>query len=504
MTLRKLTSALLIALAMPVAALADSDRIVILHTNDTHSIIDPYHETGLGGVMRRKALIDSVRNNEPNVLLVDAGDVVQGSLYFTLFGGEVEQKVMNALGYDVQILGNHEFDNGMEPLRTYLEGLNADLITTNYDLTQSNISDLFKPYTIRSVGGKKIGLLAINVDPAGLIDAAKSQGVRYLDPIQAANAVAWWLRNIEKCDYVIALSHIGYEEGNKADDILLAEYTQGIDAIIGGHSHTLIDPSAPDAKRSRFANLAGDTVVVAQTGKYGANLGEVVINLNDNSVTSRVIPVTSRLDSQVDPQLAEILRPYKTPVDSINGIVVGQTSQAFNKKPQMMNWMADFVMTDAQRLAKQKIDMSIVNVGGIRSTFPQGNITKGNIMQTFPFDNHEVVLAISGAHLAQALDSIAATGGNGVSHNVRALMDVEGKRCLQVTIDGKPIDPNRTYYVATINYLAGGNDGMEPLKYGMIVARSDNYLYDDMLNAFQKGFLRKKKLRPDSTVRMKQ
>ena len=236
-------------------------------------------------------------------------------------------------------------------------------------------------------------------------------------------------------------------------------------------------------------------MVVAQTGKYGANLGEVVINLNDNSVTSRVIPVTSRLDSQIDPQLAEILRPYKTPVDSINGIVVGQTTQAFNKKPQMMNWMADFVMTDAQRLAKQKIDMSIVNVGGIRSTFPQGNITKGN---------HEVVLAISGAHLAQALDSIAATGGNGVSHNVRALMDVEGKRCLQVTIDGKPIDPNRTYYVATINYLAGGNDGMEPLKYGMIVARSDNYLYDDMLNAFQKGFLRKKKLRPDSTVRMKQ
>lgn len=125
-------------------------------------------------------------------------------------------------------------------------------------------------------------------------------------------------------------------------------------------------------------------------------------------------------------------------------------------------------------------------------------------MQTFPFDNYEVVLAISGSDLMEALDSIAATGGNGVSRNVSAMMDVKGRKCLQVTIDGKPIEPDRTYYVATINYLAGGNDGMTPLKKGMIVAKSENYLYDDMIAAFEIGFLRKKTLKPDSTVRMKE
>ncbi len=504
MNLKKLTSLILLALLLPVSANAESERIVILHTNDTHSIIDPYHETGLGGVMRRKALIDSVRAAEPNVMLVDAGDAVQGSLYFTLFGGEVEKKVMNEMAYDVQILGNHEFDNGMEPLRKYLEGINADLISTNYDLSATNIADLFKPFTTKTAGGKKIGFLAINIDPVGLIDEAKSKGVKYLDPIEAANSVAWWLRNIEKCDYVIAITHIGYESDNNVDDRFLATYTHDIDAIIGGHSHTLIDPASPSALPSRFVNLKGDSVLIAQTGRYGANLGEIVIDLDSNRMSSHIIPVDSRLDAKTDSALLKILQPYKTPVDSINGIVIGQTSQAFNKKPQMMNWMADFVLTDASRLSKQKIDLSIINVGGIRSTFKNGNITKGDIMQTFPFDNYEVILAISGRDLSEALDSISARGGNGVSHNVSVLMDVAGKRCAQATVNGKPIDPDRTYYVATINYLAAGNDGMSPLKKGMVVASSDNYLYDDMINAFQSGFLRKKKIKPDSTFRMKQ
>ena len=139
-------------------AQASDNRLVILHTNDTHSIIDPYYENDLGGVARRKALIDSVRSVEPNVLLVDAGDVLQGSLYFTLFGGEVEQNVMNRLGYDIQILGNHEFDNGMEALKKYLSGLKADRITSNYDLAATDLKDLFSPYTTRTVAGKKIGL----------------------------------------------------------------------------------------------------------------------------------------------------------------------------------------------------------------------------------------------------------------------------------------------------------------------------------------------------------
>lgn len=484
-------------------AQASDNRLVILHTNDTHSIIDPYYENDLGGVARRKALIDSVRSVEPNVLLVDAGDVLQGSLYFTLFGGEVEQNVMNRLGYDIQILGNHEFDNGMEALKKYLSGLKADRITSNYDLAATDLKDLFSPYTTRSVAGKKIGFLAINVDPHGLIDENKSQGVVFLDGVKAANAVAWYLKNIEKCDYVVAITHIGYDEQGKLSDVNLAENTENIDLIIGGHSHTLIDPQSTDAKRSRFTALDGSPVVVAQTGKYGANLGKVVIDFDNDTIVSSLIPVNGRLDSRLDSSFVESLMRYKQPVDSLSNIVLGKATGDFNRKPELMNWMADFVFDDARRLTKHKIDMAIVNSGGIRSPFLKGNITKGNIMQSFPFDNYEVVLEIKGSDLIATLDSIAAGGGNGVSRNVSAVIDPARRRCESVTVNSRPIDPERIYYVATINYLAGGNDGMEPLKNGKIVASSDKYLYDDMINAFEKGRLKNKKQVPDSTIRMK-
>lgn len=475
-------------------------RIVILHTNDTHSIIDPYFEDNLGGVARRKVLIDSVRAAEPNVVLVDAGDAVQGSLYFTLFGGEVEQKVMNALGYDIQILGNHEFDNGMASLKKYLDGLNADLLTTNYDLSSTDIKNDFKPYTVKTVGGKRIGFMGINVEPRGLIDSLKSQGVVYLDAVKAANAMAWYLKNIEHCDYVVAVSHIGYDEAGGASDRSIAENTENIDLIIGGHSHTRINPADPNGKQSRFVNLEGDTVVVAQTGKYGADLGMIVID--ENGIRSSLIPVNSRLDASVDKDFLDMLAPYKHPVDSISNIKIGKSTQAFGKRPELMNWMADFVNDYAAKLTDKKIDIALVNVGGIRSTFPKGNITKGTIMQTFPFDNYIVVLELSGKDLAATLDSISAHGGNGVSRQVDVTMDVAGRKCKTVTVDGKPIDPAKVYHVATINYLAGGNDGMDPLKYGKIVASSKNYLYDDMIDAFEKGFLKNKKIKPDYTVRM--
>lgn len=489
---------------LPSFAGGKSDRVVILHTNDTHSIIDPYFENDLGGVARRKALIDSVRSAEDNVILIDAGDVVQGSLYFTLFEGDVEQKVMNNLGYDIQILGNHEFDNGMEKLRDYLSGLNAELITTNYDLSKTDLNPLFKPYTIKKIGDKTIGFIGINVDPKGLIDSVKSVGVEYIDALEAANATATYLKKVyPRVDAVVAISHIGYDEAGTVSDTDLARNTKDIDIIIGGHSHTLVDPAAQNPRQSRFVNLSGDTVLVAQTGKYGANVGEIVIDFANGTTDYKIIPVTNRFDNRLDQNLVDMLAPYKAPVDSILTYKVGTAKSEFVKDPALLNWMADFVLRDSRKLTKEKIDLALVNVGGIRaSMWPAGDVTKGRIMQTFPFDNYEVVLEISGSDLAATLDSIAAHGGNGVSANVEATINRAARRCDSVTVNGKPIDPNRTYRVATINYLAGGNDHMDGLKYGKIIARSDNFLYDDMIEAFEKGWLKKKKIVPDMTVRM--
>ena len=493
---------LLFAITLSTHFVGANDRVVILHTNDTHSIIDPYFVNNLGGVARRKALIDSVRNVEQNVLLVDAGDAMQGSLYFTLFEGEVEKRVMNELGYDVQIIGNHEFDNGMEKLKSYVADLNSDLISTNYDFTTTDLHSYFKPYVVKTIGSRRIGFIGINIDPHGLIDSVKCIGVEYLDPFKAANSMAWYLKKIVKVDAVVAITHIGYNDRDGVSDVKLAESTENIDVIIGGHSHTLINPALENSRQSRFKNAVGHDVLVAQTGKYGANVGEIVIDFANNTINSKIHSVTSRFDDRLDTDILQVIAPYKEPVDSICNFKVGKASGAFDRKSSLLNWMADFVLTDAKRLTDKKIDLSLVNAGGVRSSWSKGAITKGGIMQSFPFDNYEVVLEISGANLIATLDSIAAHGGNGVSRNVRAVINPKERRCEEVTIDGMPIVPYRIYRVATINYLASGNDHMDGLKYGVIIAKSENYLYDDMINAFESGWLRGKTQIPDDKMRM--
>ncbi|MDE6384383.1 MAG: bifunctional metallophosphatase/5'-nucleotidase [Paramuribaculum sp.] len=474
---------------------ATAQKVTILHTNDTHSIIDPYYETKLGGAMRRMALIDSVRRADPNVLLVDAGDAVQGSLYFSEFKGRAERAVMNHLDYDIQILGNHEFDNGMDTLAAYLDGINATYLSTNYDFSDTPLASRFEPYTIKNVGGKRIGFFAVNVLPDGLIDPQKIAGVKYLDPVEAANAMSWYLRNVEHVDKVVALTHIGYTQ-----DVDLARNTRGIDLVIGGHSHTTVAPS--DSAKWQIPDLDGNVVAVVQTGKYGANLGEVVIDFDADDITYRLIPVDHRLDSYGDKELAAILAPYKHVVDSINAIPVGRSSAAFSQNPDMLNWMADFVLRDAERLGAGKPDLSMVNVGGIRTNFPKGTISMGVVMQAFPFDNYEVVLDVPGDALIATLTNLVAKGGNGVSRNVEVVFDGDTRDVVSITLNGRSIDPDKTYRVATINYLAQGNDGFDPLKDCRVIAADNQYLYDAMLNAFDSGFLKKKVQRPDSKARM--
>lgn len=477
------------------ASTAMAQKVTILHTNDTHSIIDPYFENHRGGVMRRMALIDSVRRADPHVLLIDAGDAVQGSLYFSEFRGRAERDVMNHLGYDIQILGNHEFDNGMDTLAAYLEGINATHLSTNYDFSDTPLARRFEPYTIKEAGSKRIGFFAVNVLPDGLIDAQKIAGVKYLDPVESANAMSWYLRNVEHVDKVVAITHIGY-----AQDVDLARNTRGIDLIIGGHSHTTVEPS--DSAKWHVPDMDGNPVVVVQAGKYGANLGEVVIDFDTDVISYRLIPVNRRLDRHADAELADIIAPYKHVVDSINSIPVGKASEAFGQNPEMLNWMADFVLRDAERLGAGKPDLSMVNVGGIRTNFPKGTISMGNVMQAFPFDNYEVVLEVPGDILLATLTDLAASGGNGVSKNVEAVFNGNTHEVLSVTLNGKTIDTDRTYLVATINYLAQGNDGFTRLKECREVAADDQYLYDAMLNAFTSGFMKKKVQRPDKKPRM--
>ncbi len=484
---------------------ADAERLVILHTNDTHSMIDPDDSDNLGGVLRRKVLIDSVRSVEENVLLVDAGDFVQGTLYFNLYGGEVEQKMMDMLGYDIRILGNHEFDNGAEALAEVLADTKSEHIATNYDLSKSAIAPIFKPYTIRQVGDRRIGFIGLNLNPEGMVSEGNYNGVVYRDAVKAANSAAWWLKNIEKADLVVALTHIGYDPAMPPGDIILAGASEDIDIIIGGHSHDHIlpNPSEEALLQPLVANANGKKVVIGQLGKSGKYLGKITVDLDDLSATYDNIRVDSRLDPQIDPAAEAVLAPYRHGVDSLMNLVVGHTAVELPKGGNaLLNFAADYVYDMGGRLI-DGVDLSIFNKGGLRRSLPKGKISEGMLITLMPFYNYLTVIDIKGRDLLAAFNVMTTTGGNGVSRNVSITFDPEDHECETVIINGEPLDLDRTYRLATIDYLAKGGDYMTPLKEGKVVAKSSRVMYDELINEFRNGMFKGRKIKPSDEARMK-
>lgn len=268
---------------------ADVKHITILHTNDVHSYIDPFppdhpKNPNMGGVARRSALIDSIRKENPNVLLVDAGDIFQGTPYFNYYGGELEFKLMSMMKYDIATIGNHDFDNGVDGLFAQLPNAKFDFVS-NYGFQNTVLDGHVKPYKIIFVDGVKIGVFGLGVELEGLVDKKNSKETVYNDPIESATDMVRILKKEQKCDLVICLSHIGYkykEDPNKVCDIILAQKTKDIDLIIGGHTHTFLERPVIEK------NLAGKDVLINQVGCYGINLGRIDFYLtSDNQVASQ-------------------------------------------------------------------------------------------------------------------------------------------------------------------------------------------------------------------------
>lgn len=479
----------------------DADHLVILHTNDTHSSIDP-DLRGNGGIARRKVIVDSVRDARTNVLLVDAGDAVQGSLYFTIFGGEVERVLMNEMGYDVRILGNHEFDRGMEGIAREWSKVTADRLSTNYDLKGSALDGLFVPSVIKEVAGHKIGFIGLGVDPAGIIAEENWEGLKYLDALEKANEAAAQLR-ADGAEMVIAVSHLGYSDVPGLTDVDIAKGSKDINIIIGGHSHTAIDPSDPNAPQWRIANAAGDTVTVLQTGARGAAVGEIDINLATGTVTPKLIKVDNRLDSRIDTKFAALIDPYRVKVDSLRAYKIGETANEFERSSvRMLNLFSDFVRMRGAEISGKPVDLSIMNKGGIRNSITTGDITKGEIIDIAPFENRIVVLELSGSDLLENIGIMSGQEGQGVSSNVKVLYDPSTHAVNSVTIDGRQVDPAKRYRVATIDYLAAGNDYMTPLTRGTMLARSNEILYEALIEYIAAGRLDSIFANPDDTPRM--
>lgn len=269
----------LILTAFTVTGMARVKKLLILHTNDTHSCVMPLKTTladtlqaGRGGFLRRLAMLDQERQKNPDLLLFDSGDFSQGSSYYSMFKGDVEVGLMNMMRYDAATIGNHEFDFGMENMARLFRMADFPIVCANYDFTGTCVEGLVKPYVVIRRNGVKIGVFGLSPKMRGLVSDKNCVGVKYLDPVKAAQKTADLLKNKEKCDLVVCISHLGWNIGGD-DDVLMMKNTRNIDIVLGGHSHSYF-------KQEKWVkNLDGVSVPNDQNGKSGIFVGRLEVEM---------------------------------------------------------------------------------------------------------------------------------------------------------------------------------------------------------------------------------
>lgn len=269
--------------------LEGAKKITVLHTNDVHSHIEPFASThakfaNRGGVARRYAYINMVKKENPNTLILDAGDSFQGTPYFNFYGGELEFKLMSKMGYHASTIGNHEFDNGIENIAAQLQHAEFSMLNANYDFSKTILEGLIKPYQVYTFEGVRVGVFGLGIELEGLVLKKLYKETIYRDPVETTEEITKQLKEEENCDLIICLSHLGYNySGRKICDIKLAQRTRNIDLIIGGHTHTFLD------KPTKVENLDFKTVLVNQVGWAGLNVGRIDFYMKKEKATNEAV-----------------------------------------------------------------------------------------------------------------------------------------------------------------------------------------------------------------------
>jgi 5'-nucleotidase len=288
--LKHIKTSTICGLTLPLTGLTSSSnkfkKITILHTNDVHSHIDPFPENdpinpNSGGVVARSNLINFIKKGNPNTLVLDAGDVFQGTPYFNFFEGEVELKLMSKMGYNASTLGNHEFDNGIEKLAKSLKHANFSFLNSNYTFKNTELENKISKYKIFNVDGIKIGVFGLGIELNGLVEKKLYTGINYLDPVEISIDITNELKFNHNCDLIICLSHLGFsysKDKNIMCDLVLAKKTRNIDLIIGGHTHTFLE------KPVQIKNLDDKNVLINQVGCFGINLGKIDFYFSDEKI----------------------------------------------------------------------------------------------------------------------------------------------------------------------------------------------------------------------------
>ena len=432
-------------------------EFVILFTNDFHSQIEPLskeetYNADRGGVKRIKALVDSVRNAEKTVFLADAGDFVQGTYYFSLLNGVVEMEIMEQLGYDVRTVGNHEFDKKMTGLQDMLTWSNVPVVASNYDFTLSCLANHVETSMIIEKNGIKVGFIGLNVKLDNLVAPSSREGVQWQNAINVADQEAQQLKD-KGADIVIALSHLGYERESSSPyyDRGIAMNTRNIDMIIGGHSHTFLNYA------DYVTNQDNESVPVVQTGSKGICLGYAKIKLDENnrpSYTYKLIPVKNHLDNKLDPEFSDLIDEYSGSVKYKMEEVLGYCPDAIRKggpESPLYNVTGDALVWMAKEYMDVNADVGIYNSGGLRAEISAGDLTIGDVYAVYPFDNVLSILTMEGKDLKKLFEYVASNGGLPINSGVKLV--ISNRAVKSVTLNGKAIDDNKTYTIATIDYL---------------------------------------------------
>jgi 5'-nucleotidase/UDP-sugar diphosphatase len=455
--------------------------IRILHTNDHHAHLEPikYGDRFLGGIARRRTLIDQIRveskNDHEPLLLLDAGDIFQGTLYFNQYQGQADLDFYNTLAYDAGTIGNHEFDRGQQVLANFITKAKFPIISANLDIASSSpLYGKVRPWHILDLKGEKIGIFGLTTTDTEILSSV-GDGVKFTDPIAAARTSVQNLKQ-QGINKIIALTHIGFE-----NDVVLAQKVPDIDIIIGAHSHTPVGniPNANHPYPLVQKNGKKEPVLVVTDWEWGKYLGDLSVSFDRAGKLIAWAGKPHAIDASIkpNPEFANKLKAYAAPIESLRQKVIGQALVALDGDRVKMrtgetalgNLIADAILAKTQG---DRVQVALINAGGIRSSLPLGNITMGNVLEALPFGNTITRVELTGQQLIEALESgvSKAEQEEGRFPQVAGMRFVwnakfpVGKRVTKVEVkdaSGKfqLLNPRAIYKVATNNFLASGGDG---------------------------------------------
>lgn len=478
------------AIAVFVATGAGTARagatVTILHTNDFHSRVEPISKYDgpcaaednaagecFGGWARLVSVVEAARERDPNAFLVDGGDQFQGSLFYTYYKGAVAAEMMNALGYDAMTVGNHEFDDGPEVLRGFMDSLDFPVLMSNADVSaEPALANKLAKSTIIEKDGERYGLIGLTTEDTPEL-ASPGPNVKFMDSAEAVQGEVDQL-SADGVDRIIVLSHSGFSV-----DQAVAEAVDGIDVIVGGHSNTLLSNTDENAM-GPYPTMVGDTAIV-QAYAYGKYLGELSVTFDDDGKVSDASGEPIIIDGQVVESEAVVARiaELASPLDKIRNQVVAESGELIEGNREvcriqecaMGNLVADAML---DRVRAQGVQVAFMNSGGIRASIDKGEVTMGEVLTVLPFQNTLATFEVSGADLLVALE-------NGVSQveevqgrfpqvaGLKYSFDVskppgDGRISdVMIATDGEyaPLDPAATYGIVSNDYVRKGGDGYD-------------------------------------------